>query len=356
MIKSISLKNFRGFSALAMEGIKPITLISGMNNVGKSSILDALFLFFDHTAAESFMKLNGFRGFSSLSDPKYLWEPIFHNLETQNAIEISLHLSGGPAILNYSRDESYVVPKDANIPPDVLNQFISSTQPAYTLKFQYSYDGYDEVGHFIANASGLLRNINSSLEGNSIRHLSFTQFINPAIIQNSDVSTLLGDLELKGEKKELIQVLKIIEPSISDITTIVTKIAGAQVYVKTDEQLLPVKLAGDGLNKLLFIALSIMVHPNSLMLIDEIETGIHCSAYKDLWKMIAIMARKNNCQVIATTHSYECIVNAVSGIKEISLSDDFCYFRIDRQRGNAIANRYSDELLRTAIDNNLEVR
>ena len=358
MISSIELNNFRGFSHLKMDNVTPITLISGMNNVGKSSVLDGLFLFFDHIDADSFIKLNRFRGLLSVYEPRVLWEPIFHNLNTQNIVQITLHLPKGKATLSYMPDDSFVVPKDVDIPINVLNQFISSTQSSYTLKFQYSYGDYWESGHFIANpSSGLLRNLDTSLEGNGIQPMSHTQFINNFIIiqTNGDVTSLLGNLELTNKKGELIEILKLIDPSISDIITIVTS-SGAQIYFKMNGKMLPSKLAGDGLNKLMFIILSIMTNPNSLFLIDEIETGIHYSVYPDLWKVIAVAVQKYNCQVIATTHSYECIVGAVKGLESADLLNQFCYFRIDRHENDVTAYRYSDVLLRTAIDSGLEVR
>lgn len=356
MINSISFENFRGFSQLKMDGVQPITLISGMNNVGKSSVLDGLFLFFDHTASESFMKLNSFRGFPPLSEPKYLWEPIFYNLDTQKTVMIEIGLPEGVAQLQYERDNDYVIPQGGDVPQSVLNQFMTSTQSSYTLKFQYIYNNYKECGHFMANTSGLLRKIDTSLDGNRIHSLEFIQYINSIIIQNNgDVAAMLGTLELAGKKEELVKILKLIEPSITDLTMIMTS-GGAQLYAKVNGRLLPIKLSGDGLNKLMFIILVIMAHPGAVILIDEIETGIHYSAYADFWKAIAITALQNNCQVIATTHSYECIVGAVDGIKQADASDRFCYFRIDRQDDMTVAYRYSDELLRTAIDASLEVR
>ena len=357
MIENIEFQNFRGFSNLKMKDTKQITLISGMNNVGKSSVLDGLFLFFDHITPESFVKLNNFRGFPPLPEPKYLWEPVFHNLNTQEPVQINLNIDGQSARLHYSRDDSYVVPEDSDVPKNVLNQFISSTQTSYTLKFQYTLGKYWETGHFITNPSGMLRNMDTSLDGNRILPLNYTQFINAAIVHNGgDLTTWIGDLELSGRKEELVEALRLIEPSISDITTIMTANGGAQIYIKVSGRLLPLKLAGDGLNKLLFIVLSIMAHPNSLFLIDEIETGIHYSAYIDFWKTISLAARKYNCQIIATTHSYECIVGAIDGIEQTELTNSFCYFRIVRDGEECIAHRYSDDLLRTAIDTNLEVR
>ena len=44
------------------------------------------------------------------------------------------------------------------------------------------------------------------------------------------------------------------------------------------------------------------------ILIDEIETGFHYSMFDKLWEVIATTAKKNNCQIIATTHIYECMV------------------------------------------------
>ena len=63
MIERIAFDYFRGFEKLELLDIKPITLISGKNNAGKSSILEGIFLFLDHLAPESFTKINRFRDF-----------------------------------------------------------------------------------------------------------------------------------------------------------------------------------------------------------------------------------------------------------------------------------------------------
>lgn len=356
MIKSVQFQNFRGFINLQMDDLCPITLISGMNNVGKSSVLDGIFLVFDHTALESFAKLNNFRGLPQLTDPRHLWEPIFHDFDTQKEVKIVLSFDGSTSILQYSRDDSYLIPENIDVPREVLNQFISSNKPSYTLKFQYTRGAYTEKGHFITNQSGSLRNVDTSEEGNRILPMPYTQFINiPIIHAQADYVTSVGDLELQDKKEELIENLKLIEPSITDITTIMSN-GVAQIYLKVNGRLIPLRLAGDGVNKWLIILLSIMAHPSSLLLIDEIETGIHYSAYTDMWRSIAVIAKKYQCQIIATTHSYECILEASNGLKKVGLADDFCYFRIDKNGDKTTARRYSNKLLRTALDTNLEVR
>ncbi|MCI8584923.1 MAG: AAA family ATPase [Lachnospiraceae bacterium] len=45
MIERISFEHFLGFDKLELQDMKPITLISGKNNAGKSFILEGIFLF-----------------------------------------------------------------------------------------------------------------------------------------------------------------------------------------------------------------------------------------------------------------------------------------------------------------------
>ena len=49
MHKQFTFKNFRGFSDLKVD-LKPLTLISGENNTGKTSVLEGLFLFHDYVS------------------------------------------------------------------------------------------------------------------------------------------------------------------------------------------------------------------------------------------------------------------------------------------------------------------
>ena len=204
--------------------------------------------------------------------------------------------------------------------------------------------------------SGMLRNVETNLKNNQIKPLPFIQYINAPVINNDKtIIEWFGKLELQGKKNQIISILKILDESINDISTIAIK-NQIQLYAKMNTKLLPLKLAGDGLNKLLFIILAIIENPNSIILIDEIESGFHYSMYPKLWRAIVSAAQENNCQIIATTHSYECIDGAIDGIGEANMNDHFCYFRIEKNGENNKSFRYSGNLLRTAIDSSMEVR
>lgn len=357
MVEKVQFENFRGFQNLDLPDFKPITLISGKNNTGKSSILEGLFLYFDHTAPDSFSKINQLRGIVFPNGSLGMWETSFYNMDTTKTMCISLKTDGIISSLEYTRDDSFIPPNDINIPTETMNQIIFSAKSSYTLHFQYKKGDYSEDGHFIASPAGIMRNIVTTRENNQLEPVPLTGFINSTIINNSSsvLAEWFGYLELKGKKHQILNILKLIEPNICDLSTIASN-NQVQLYAKIGQQMLPLRLAGDGMNKLLYIILSITANPNSILLIDEIETGFHYTMFPNLWETIAIAALENNCQIIATTHSYECIVGAVDGLERAKRTSDFCYFRIDTQEHRICPHRYSAHLLQTAITTNMEVR
>ena len=166
---------------------------------------------------------------------------------------------------------------------------------------------------------------------------------------------LFGKLELKGRKSEILGILKKMDPAISDITAITTN-GQTQLYGNMGGKLLPIRLTGDGMNRLLIIMLSIMENPDSIILIDEIENGFHYSMFPVIWEAIAHTAQKSNCQVIATTHSYECVAGAVEGIEKADMKDQFCFFRLAQEKKGRCAYRFSSDVIHTALDADMEVR
>lgn len=356
MVNDICFENFRGFKKLNLQELQQVTLISGKNNAGKSSILEGIFLAMDHSAPDSFIKINGFRGLPLAYDVNCLWEPLFYELNTLKQMFIKMKIKGEASVLEYKRDDSFVPSNAAGASDDVFTQFLNSAKANYSLKFNFEKGNYKESGHFVVSSSGVLRNVNTNIEGNQLQSLMVTHYINAATMNNAIVlAEWFGKLELEGKKRQIIDILRIIDSSISDISAIVLR-GQIQLYAKMGEKLLPLRLAGDGINKLLFLVLTIVENPNSLVLIDEIETGFHYSMYSNLWEVIATAARENNCQIIATTHSYECIDGAVEGVKAACMDNRFCYFRVERSAEGNAAFRYDGKLLRTALDSNMEVR
>ena len=69
----------------------------------------------------------------------------------------------------------------------------------------------------------------------------------------------------------------------------------------------PLGSLGEGLRRMLGIALCLVTARDGLLLVDEIDTGLYYSVLPDMWKLVFEVARRLNVQVFATTHSWDCI-------------------------------------------------
>ena len=95
--------------------------------------------------------------------------------------------------------------------------------------------------------------------------------------------------------------------------------------------------------------------PNGVVLVDEIENGLHHSILPKVWRAIGEVAREFNTQVFATTHSLECIVAAHKAFAGSGLYD-FRLHRLERRKATIRAVTYDQEALEAAIETGLEVR
>ena len=173
------------------------------------------------------------------------------------------------------------------------------------------------------------------------------------------VAELFGHIELsqnETDKKRLIEILAMLDEDIVDITTIATN-GQVQLYFTNRRNIkLPIHAIGDGLKKLLHIALVLLAKPGSILLLDEVENGLHYSMYSKLWKMISTLAIQEKCQIIATTHSYDCIIGALEGVQSANFEDSFVYMRLDKSDKGIVTKTYSNSALERALYTDWEVR
>lgn len=352
MINKIAIDYFKGIKHLEIQGMKRLCLLSGKNNVGKSTVLEALFLFMDHTANDSFLKLDSFRGAYG-NNLINIWESLFYNMDLEKSFSISIERNNREQRLLYRKDTDYLPYKVEGVSDDVLAQFRTATKEAYSLAFDFEEIGYSEEGHFLASSGGILRNITTSINGNEIKPLISTRLINAAIARSLDsVTDGIGKLELEGEKQIVVSILRELDSDIEDIVTI-SRNGISVLHIKVRGKWIPLQYAGDGVIKLLQICLAILERKNGLLLIDEIETGFHYSMYPSLWRIIDQISKKANCQVIATTHSYEMIMASKDNISD---KENYVYYRLGRRDDNTVAYAYDHSMLDNALTSELEVR
>lgn len=188
------------------------------------------------------------------------------------------------------------------------------------------------------------------------------QFVGTTEEHYRDLGALWDRVLLTPAEDDVIRALGIIQPGVERLAYIGrasdARAAFGSFMVKfagEKSERLPIGSMGDGMKRLLALSLHLVAAANGVLLVDEIDTGLHHSVLTKAWELTARTALANNTQVFATTHSLDCIRSLAwlcDGAPE--LRDRVSVHRIEADRPEAI--RYSGHELITAIEHELEVR
>ena len=160
-----------------------------------------------------------------------------------------------------------------------------------------------------------------------------------------------------GGRRELRDRLRAVLPVVRDLELVMD--ADDRPFLLTtteDGEHLPLNSLGHGFVRLLRIFLGFHAAAGGIVLLDEVEDGLHYGAFSAFWRAVRRMATEFDAQVFATTHSMECIraaVNAFDG-EESSLAVHGLYRPSDGNGSRAVT--YADETLEAAIETNMEFR
>lgn len=153
----------------------------------------------------------------------------------------------------------------------------------------------------------------------------------------------------------MLDVVRLIEPRLRRIAVAVVADEPVLHGDIGTGRLMPLPVMGQGIVKLASLAARIGNAPNGVVLVDEIENGLHHSVLPAVWRAIGEVARRFKTQVFATTHSLECIAAAHRAFME-SGTYDFRLHRLEQAEGTIRAVTYDQEALDAAIETGLEVR
>ena len=96
---------------------------------------------------------------------------------------------------------------------------------------------------------------------------------------------------------------------------------------------------------------------NGFLLIDEVENGIHHSLQRDYWTMVLRAAREFNVQVLATTHSWDCVAGFARAASDDEESEGLAVrLEADDEDGSVRAVEYTERMLKVAAEQGIEVR
>jgi hypothetical protein len=357
MFAAISIQNFRCFERFSLESLDRINLIAGRNNVGKTALLEALFLLLGGTNVTLIVNIRTFRGLKEFPKDleairESLWHPLFAKFESGATIHIRGSLASGEehtVELQLVPATSTLLPLDKENASDTDVQTDSVLGQAMQLRY--------------TDVSGKTQSINMRISSRGIQtnpppeQPAFLGIFLPARRRTTpqEDAERLGRLEMRGEPHDLVETLRIIEPRLKRLTTIVSG-GISMIYGAIGlGRLVPLPLMGDGLGRLASLFLAIANAPHGVVLIDEIENGLHHSILTQVWEAIGDAARRFDTQIVATTHSFGCIQAAHEAF-EHSEQYDFRLHRLERSDDTIQAITYDREALAAAMQADLEVR
>ena len=127
------------------------------------------------------------------------------------------------------------------------------------------------------------------------------------------------------------------------------------VKLRGERHPVPLRTLGDGAVRLMSVALGLANSVDGFLLIDEAENGIHHSIQRDFWRMVMETAHQYNVQVLATTHSWDCVRGFAQAANELE-SIEGALVRVEKRNGDMWAVEYSEEGMRVAAEQGIEVR
>lgn len=333
MLNSIHIKGFKGFIDTKIDPVRKVNLILGGQNVGKTSLLEAVYLGASH--ANELNKLPSvFRRVEGHDAQRFMQttlqeQKILIELFSEDGVKLS-------TCLNPARTKS------------TLGMFVSEYQA-----------GGISVERYVDITSSADANFSLRSAEDFVQKLSFSNPLAVSIHLPDQIQAvqLFDKIVIARKKKKLLEMLRSIEPRLEDMHSL-SPDGDQRIYIEMTGHTiaLPLPLLGHGFSRLVYLYCSLLITQSKLVLIDEIENGIHYSSLPTLFQGIQEIAVKHDVQTIMTTHSWECIRAAYNIFAKAGRLQDFQLIRLEREADNVRAIAINDENLDSVMEAGYEVR
>lgn len=350
MLERLRIRNYRAFRDLEVPRLSRVNLVAGRNNVGKTSLLEAVFLLAGAGRPALSMNGNILRAAGRDSGDRVtrdaivetLWKPFFFGFDVDSTIEITAeHEPAGPISLKIALEAG----KRIELPLSDAGR--TDLRPMDQLVFTFQHDDSAVTSAAQLGSGG----IEFKQDQENIPFLAGLQ--SSREWTDRDDAIRLGSLRKRKQSDVLLEALRVIEPRLRSIED--NSASGAPMIWGDIglSELVPLAVMGEGMTRFASIVLTMVGVAGGVMLIDEVENGIHHSVLADVWRAINDASRRFEVQVIATTHSFECVQAADQAIK----TDDLALHRLQiAEDGDCRCVTYDRSEIAAAIRHDLELR
>lgn len=156
------------------------------------------------------------------------------------------------------------------------------------------------------------------------------------------------------QEKIVIEALKKIDSRIVDFVLV-----DSTVMVDVGlEKRLPINLLGDGVRKFFTLVVAMSGCKDGILLVDEIDNGLHFSSMEKFWQVLFDAAHLFNVQLFASTHNIDSLkgLNRILN-QHIVFQNDVTAFKILRRDDNtSFTLRYDYKSFSKLIESETEIR
>ena len=363
MFTDLQLSGYRGFESFAFNDLARVNLLVGKNNCGKTSVLEAVNLL---TANGILQVLAQFAGQRRQRYFRFSERP-YRDAEVIDIAPVFFghHIRAGAEIVlqsNQNRLSMQIVPlaevADELYSDSDIQRVLRDTgeTPAAGLKVTAS-SLTDSIPIFPVTKSGALI-YSDRLRRYAQRETACrSRFLSSIPMYPAEIRNIWDKVIREGREANVLHALRTLEPDIESIHLLTGDWSANDVLigVQGSDSRVGVGSFGEGMRRLLDLALALIDSADGVLLIDEIDTGLHWSVMEDLWRFVIGASRLSNVQVFATTHSYDCLKGLASLVEnDPDLASDISLQKVERALSQAVT--LGGEQMPVAIEQDIEVR
>lgn len=370
MLPSLEIQNFRCLEKLVLPSLGRVNLLTGKNNTGKSSVLEAVSLYvsdanmwwiLDLLEQRDELSYRERRKTLSLSEVQKIFTSLFHG----RPIKIGTHITVGV----HNNAENRISLRLVHYTEENVEQLSSQGESTFSKK--RTILGTDTDNMFSGSVIvGMERKIGNRIDLFPLQSVYPNRFIDrvagfnfqlitPRTIDKENNVTLWDTITLTDKEEHVLNALRIIEPSIERLAFISEdenqRHRKPMVKLRNSSTIIPLQSMGDGINRILTIALALVNADNGYLLIDEFENGLHYSVQQKVWESIFALSNTLNVQVFATTHSNDCI-QAFGKLLNEQYKGQGMVYRLDNIKGTITPIELTADDISIASQHDIEMR
>ena len=368
MLDTLRINGFRTFKEYAVEDLGRVNLFVGRNNSGKTTILEAAEMLLAADSAAALVGSAMRRGEMHVQrekDRPDRYVDVSH-LFCGHICDIgaSFRISGAESDGHLEMACEVYPAEGARDAGGELFSELDIGEPSLSLSIRHSRGEKPVTFPLVLSGAVSLDVVRrQSLRPSPEERPVSVSFVRSEALDSVELQEFWDSIALTEEEPNVIESLRILEPRIDRIAFLGSRsyyrygASSGGIYIKLRDldDRIPLGSLGDGIRHLLTLSLAVSRSRHGVVMVDEIDTGLHHSVMSDMWRVLISTAERLDVQVFATTHSLDC-VRSLAWLA--NTQPDLCrgtrMHRVDSERPRTVV--YSPDEISTAAAQHVELR